>query len=114
MDKSIELLQDISCKLTTVIELLTKQNQPMEAAEIKMFKPAKKDLPEIVYTIDLGQLKAIMNAPQDAFSEAFLNKMRIDLPQIVNPHAAPLAPDEAETRKRLAEEHIARQKSKHN
>jgi hypothetical protein len=70
-------------------------------------------LPTIVYNVSLGNLKDIMNAPNEAFSEAFLDEIAKAFTQIAN--MSVITPEQiAENKKKLAEQHIQRQKSKHN
>lgn len=47
-------------------------------------------LPQIVYSINLGDLKGLMAAPADAFSSAFLDKVGKDFRAIAN--TAPNSP----------------------
>lgn len=86
------------------------QNLDEETELAELLQP---QLPKIVYTIGLGQLKEVMNAPQEAFSKAFLDKIGDDFKQIANTEI--MTPEKiAENKGNMAMAHINRQKMKRN
>lgn len=71
------------------------------------------DLPQVVYNVSLGNLRDIMGAPSEAFSQSFLDEIGKAFGQIANTKI--ITPEQvAENKKKLAEAHIIRQKTKHN
>lgn len=73
----------------------------------------KTDLPTIVYNVNLGNLREIMNAPSEAFSKPFLEEISKSFMQIANTEV--MSPEKvAERKAQMAQQHIDRQKHKGN
>lgn len=74
-DKTVTVTVDAAAAHEVLDSLLTKAERLTKLLDgINVLEKAEQALPPIQYTINLGNIKDLMNAPEEAFSKEFIEE----------------------------------------